>query len=342
MSPFKIFISCLFLIFTFSNLYGGDPDRIGTAGGVQVLVPVGGRLLAMGGADAADVQGLEAIYWNPAGLASMPNKAAGLFSTMNILSDVRVQYIALGVQAASFGCLGFSLKAFDFGDIPVTTIEDMEGESGQTYSPTFVTGTVSYSRRLTDVIQVGVNGKLIYESIPRASATAFAFDAGLQYHGLVHIEGLSLGLVVKDIGSNLQYSGTGLSKEATETELGYKDFRYRETASDQLPSTVELGLSYRRNFSTMSQVVISGTFQNNNFNSDNWKVGAEYSYNKFVFLRSGYLYTQDASRDDLLYTFSAGFGIHTTVGGTDLTLDYAFRDSHYFNGNNLFSLMIGF
>ncbi|MCK5452869.1 MAG: PorV/PorQ family protein [Calditrichia bacterium] len=342
MSPFKIFIFTVFLIFTFVNLYGGDLDRIGTAGGVQVLVPVGGRLLAMGGADAARVRGLEAIYWNPAGLAAMGNRATGLFSTMNILSDVRVNFIALGVHAGGFGTLGFSLKAFDFGDIPVTTIEDMEGESGRTYSPTFVTAVITYSRMLTDVIQVGVNGKLIHESIPRVSASAFAFDAGLQYHGLFQVKGLSLGLVIKNIGTNMQYSGTGLLKEATETELGFEDFRSRETASDQLPSTVELGLSYGRNFSTMNQVIVAGTFQNNNFESDHWKVGTEYTYNNLVFLRMGYLFTQETSRDDLLYTFSAGLGIHTKVGGTDLTFDYAFRDSQYFNGNNLFSLMIGF
>ncbi len=338
----KILIYSIILFSFFSSLHGGDVDRIGTAGGVQVLVPVGGRLLAMGGADAARVQGLESIYWNPAGLAAMSNKATGLFSTMNILSDVRVHYIALGVHAGTFGTLGFSLKAFDFGDIPVTTIEDIEGESGRTYSPTFVTGTITYSRILTDVIQVGVNGKLIYESIPRASASAFAFDAGLQYHGFFHIEGLSLGLVIKNIGTNMQYSGTGLLKEATERELGYEDFRSRDTASDQLPSTVELGLSYQRNFSTMNQVVVAATFQNNNFESDHWKVGAEYSYNDFVFLRSGYLFTQEINRADVLYTFSAGLGIHTKVSSTNLTFDYAYRDSQYFDGNNLFSLTIGF
>jgi hypothetical protein len=68
----------------------------------------------------------------------------------------------------------------------------------------------------------------------------------------------------------------------------------------------------------------------------------EYSYNNFVFLRSGYLFTQKTSKTDVLYTFSAGLGIAYTVGGTDLTFDYAFRDSQYFSGNNLFSLMIGF
>ncbi len=342
MSPFKIFISSIFVFSAVTSLYGGDVDRIGTAGGVQVLVPVGGRLLAMGGADAARVQGLEAVYWNPAGLAAIGNKAAGLFSTMNILSDIRVHYIALGVNAGGFGSLGFSLKAFDFGDIPVTTIEDMEGESGRIYSPTFITGTITYSRMLTDVIQVGVNGKLIYESIPRASASAFAFDAGLQYHGLLQIEGLSLGLVIKNIGTNLQYSGSGLLKEATERELGFEDFRSRETASDQLPSTVEMGLTYRRTFAVLNQLNIAGTFQNNNFESDHWKVGVEYVYNNFFFLRGGYLYTQQTSSDDLLYTFTAGLGICYTVGGTDLTFDYAFRDSQYFDGNNLFSLMIGF
>jgi hypothetical protein len=205
-----------------------------------------------------------------------------------------------------------------------------------------VTGTISYSRKLTDAIQVGINGKLIYESIPRATASSFACDAGLQYHNLVQIEGLSLGLVIKNIGTNLKYTGTGLLKEATEKELGYEDFRTRETASDQLPATVELGLSYQRNLTTQNQVLIAATFQNNNVESDHWKMGIEYSFDDFIFLRTGYLYIQDIPRENVLYTFSAGLGIHYPLGDTDLSFDYAYRDSKYFTGNNLFSLMIGF
>ena len=41
----------LILLLTGALVYAGDESRIGTAAGVQVLIPVGARELAMGGAD---------------------------------------------------------------------------------------------------------------------------------------------------------------------------------------------------------------------------------------------------------------------------------------------------
>ena len=68
----------------------------------QLLVPVGARDLAMGGANLANTENLEAIYWNPAGLSSMANRAAGQFSTMQIFNDIRVNYVAVAVKASEF------------------------------------------------------------------------------------------------------------------------------------------------------------------------------------------------------------------------------------------------
>lgn len=346
MSKNKFFIisSFLLLIIAFGvmPLFAGDADRVGTAAGTQVLVPVGARDLAMGGADVATTAGLSAIYWNPAGFSMLKTTAAGQFSTMTIFNDIKVNYLAVGFRSGRFGSIGVSLKSFDFGDIPLTTIEDMDGASGKTFAPTFTTAALTYSRRLTDAIAVGFTGKLIYESIPRASASAFAFDMGIQYKNLGQINGLNIGLVVKNIGTNMRYSGSGLLAQATEEGSSYQDFRSRQASSDQLPSTVELGLSYQRNIAENSNLIVSGTFQNNNFDNDRIKIGAEYMFNDLIALRGGYLFNQNVESADALYRFTLGVGLHYNLAGTDLTLDYAYRDSQYFDGNNLFSLQIGF
>jgi len=41
------------LVLALSPIYGGDADRVGTSSGTQVLIPVGARDLAMGGANLA-------------------------------------------------------------------------------------------------------------------------------------------------------------------------------------------------------------------------------------------------------------------------------------------------
>ena len=59
-------------------------------------------------------------------------------------------------------------------------------------------------------------------------------------------------------------------------------------------------------------------------------------------LRGGYNYVPDLSSEDNLYTFALGAGIKYDLGGTILEVDYAFRDSQYFDANNVFSLTVGF
>ena len=324
------------LLLGLSSVYAGDPSRIGTAAGEQLLVPVGARDMALGGSNVALSSGLDAMYWNPAGFSKLNHSAAGAFSTMQIFGDINVNYFALGLKAGKLGSVGFSLKSFDFGDIPLTTNEDYDGASGATFAPSFLTAAVTYSRQLTDAIQVGFTGKLVSESIPRASASAFAFDFGIQYHELGGINGMSFGLVAKNIGTNMQYTGSGfLTQNAA-------NFVERPTTTNQLPATVELGVGYVREINEDNSILFNGNFENANFGNDNFRFGMEYAYSDLIALRGGYLFTNRTDADDQLYTFTLGVGLNYNVGATNLTFDYAYRDSQYFDGNNLFSLTIGF
>lgn len=325
-----------------SPMYAGDPARIGTAAGEQLLVPVGARSLALGGANIAYTKGLDAIYWNPAGLSSMKNTAAGTFSTMQIFNDINVNYMALGVKMGGYGEIGFSLKAFDFGDIPLTSNTDWDGAAGATFSPTFLTTALTYSRRLTDGIGVGVTAKLISESVPRASANATAFDIGIQYNELGGINGLAIGVVVKNIGSNMQYGGSGFLTQAQDANSNRNDFRERPVADQELPATMELGMGYMRNINENQNVTFSGNFENQNFGNDNFKFGIEYDYGDLISLRGGYRFVDNADADDVLNKFTLGVGLNYTVGETNLGFDYAFRDSQYFDGENMFQLTLGF
>ncbi len=351
MNKRKTFVSYLVFVVMLAVLstqvMAGDPARTGTAAGEQLLVPVGARSLGMGGANLAYTSGVEAIYWNPAGLANMNNRAAGMFSTMQIFGDINVNYAAIGVDFEGLGTLGFSLKAFDIGDIPLTTAQDQDGLSGQTFAPTMVTVGITYAKRLTDAIGFGFTSKLVHEGVPRASATAFAFDAGIQYNQLGGINGLAFGVTVKNIGTNMEFTGSGLLVNGTSVGTNISgeslsEFVERPAASNQLPANIELGLGYNRPINEENQVVFSGIFDSRNFGNDIFKLGAEYQYNDLVFLRGGYNFLQKTEAEDELYRFTLGFGLHYAFGNSDLTFDYAYRDSQYFDGNNVFSLQLAF
>ncbi|MBD3225344.1 MAG: PorV/PorQ family protein [Caldithrix sp.] len=322
-------------------LLAGDEDRIGTAAGTQLQIPVGARDLAMSGSDIVFTTGVDALYWNPAGLSHMENKAAGLFSTITVFNDIQVNYLAVGTNLGAIGHLAFSVKALDFGDIPLTTLQDMDGASGKTFSPTFSTIGLTYANKLTNAIQVGVTGKVLYESIPRVSGSAVAFDLGLQYQNLAGIEGVSFGIVANNIGTNMQYAGTGLGDQ-TRSADGKTEFLTKNAETNQLPASLNMGVSYDYQVMPKNNLIVSGTFQNSNLENDAVKFGAEYGYDNMLFLRGGYRYTANTDTDALLYTFTLGAGFQYKLGNTVLGIDYAFRDSQYFNANNMFDLKIAF
>ncbi len=337
----EIVFALVFLLMVSLPLYAGDEDRIGTAAGVQVQQPVSARSLAMAGANIVYTKGIDALYWNPAGLSNMDSGFEGAFTRNTVFNDIGINYLGLGVNMGNFGAIGFDIKTFDFGDIPMTTVEDMDGSSGATFSPTWATLGLTYANKLTSSIQVGLKAKVLYESVPRVSGTAFAFDLGIQYKDLAGIQGVSFAVVMKNIGTDMKYDGSGMYEKTQDDVSGGTYYFKKEASGDQLPAALEIGLSYNMAINEQNGVLLSGVFQNNNVENDAFRFGVEYNFNNFVALRGGYLYTAKTDADNLLYTFTLGAGIQYKIAGSMVGIDYAFRDSRYFNANNMFTLRVG-
>ncbi len=109
-----------------------------------------------------------------------------------------------------------------------------------------------------------------------------------------------------------------------------------------MPANIEIGVGYKRNIAEGSQVTVTGLFDSQNFGNDMFKFGGEYMYTDLIALRGGILFEQDAPSEEQLYNWTLGAGLHYAFGKTDVTFDYAFRDSEYFDGNNMFSIRIAF
>jgi Type IX secretion system protein PorV len=328
-----------------SSAYAGDVNRTGTAGAQELLIPVGARDLALGGSSVASTNGVEAIYWNPAGLA-ITNGVETMFSHLSYFADIGVVYGAVGVNAGDFGNLGISLKSVNFGNIPITT-EDLPEGTGQTFSPIYLTTGVTYARMLSNRISVGATVNIINESIMSTSATAVGFDVGVRYDG-IGIPDLKLAVVLKNVGTNITFGGPGLYRSGTTTS----DLRGTQTyslvgASAELPSQMEIGLAYDYKIDETNRASIFADFENNNYSIDVWKLGAEYSFNNLLFLRGGYTFAPndpvDASGSpSYLYDYTLGAGINYDLGGVNVILDYAFRHLVRMTSNNVISIKVGF
>ncbi|MCI0705915.1 MAG: PorV/PorQ family protein [Ignavibacteriae bacterium] len=320
--------------------------RVGTAAATELLIPVGGRDLAMGGASLANTSGIEAIHWNPAGLGHLSYGAEGMFSSMTYIADIGISYGAIGANVGEFGNIALSVKSLDFGDIPLTTQDDSEGRGGRIFSPTFVTVGLSYAKTLTDAIAVGTTVKLVSEQIDRASASGVAIDFGVQYHGLAGVQGLQMGVAVKNIGPQMKYDGTGLYQSA-QAPGGNRPAQFFkiDAASNELPSVIEIGLGYSGTVSDNMQWTLNSSFTNNNLYLDEYRLGGEYGVKMEdlqLFGRAGVGMVPQAEDDEDIFGPTFGFGVGYLTGGINLTLDYAYRDTKYFDGNQVISLKLGF
>ena len=338
MKKYIIILTLVISVCTITELNAGNPTKRGTAGAQELLLSVGGRGTALSGAAVSLSSGLDAIHWNPAGLAGgfTNSNVEALFSKTDYIEDVGINYAGLGINVSEFGILAFTLKSLSFGDIDVTT-EDFPDGTGDTYSPSLITLTASYSNQLTDRISIGVTTKYISESIQRTTATGFAVDAGVIYKVSSggRLDGLRFGVVLKNIGPNMQFNGADLEEmkipNASDPAAQPMPFRYI-SQSFELPSTFDMGVSYDYSVAPDITVTPMVSFQNVNFGDDQFKLAAELNYSNFIFARGGYNMPANETTETINVNGpSFGFGINYGMGSSVLGLDYSYSSIAVFD-----------
>ena len=188
-----------------ASVFAGSEERKGTGGALELRIPVGPRGTALGGAVTGDVAGAEAVYWNPAGLAAAEHIEV-LFCHTQYFAEQKLNYVALATPAGGLGVLGFAAKVLSVGDVIVTTEEAPEG-TGEIIKPTFTVLGASWAKRFTDRVMFGATLNYVNERVVDNTASGIAFDFGVQYDPGVH--GLKLGMVMKNFGPSMSYSGPG-------------------------------------------------------------------------------------------------------------------------------------
>ena len=342
----RLLFMFLVLAFAAGEVFGqSGQGRAGTSAAPELRIPVGGRYLAMNGAAVANAEGLEAIYWNPGGAyLTGSSNVSTLFSYRSYIADMNMLYAALGANFGNLGYVAVSFRNLDVGDINVTTLEQPDG-TGATFNPAYFVMGLTYANKLSDRISVGVTFNLINESWTEVSATGFAFDMGVQYRDLF-TPGFAIGVTVKNLGAPMKYDGTGLYVEADADDSERGSTFYKVSAAEfDLPSEVGLGVSYTREFSDMNVVTIAGSYVNNHYTFDDYKIGLEYSYANTLYVRGGYLYSPETDDDNMniFSDYSFGFGLNLKhFANMDVSLDYAYVPVEYFDANNTFSLRFNF
>jgi hypothetical protein len=147
---------------------------------------------------------------------------------------------------------------------------------------------------------------------------------------------------MKNIGPQMKFDGSGLYVQATAGNLQRGQTLYKIDALPfELPSLLEIGFGYKATLNAQNTLAFTGTFQNNNYDGDMYRIGAEYSYDNMFFIRGGYQNAPTLTNDYNIYDYAFGAGLKYNVGGMDLKFDYAYRHMKVFDASNIFTVSLG-
>ncbi|MBD67798.1 MAG: hypothetical protein CMG43_03265 [Candidatus Marinimicrobia bacterium] len=332
------------VIIVVSSLVLGQNSRMGSASSTQLLVVPSAKHLSGGGA-AATATGMDATFWNPAGLAMSENSVDAIFSNRQYFADIDNSFFGIATDIGDYK-MGVSVRTFNIGDIDETTVFYPDG-NGQVFTPNFSILGATFARKLSDNTSVGLNANLIREGFGRVAATGVAYDLGVQYRGLLGREGLDVGFTLKNFGSPMKYDGEGLGVMASPVD-GDRPVEYYkiDAASFDLPFVFDMGVSYN-----IAGADIGVTYTSNYYSTDELKFSVGYALEGLGSVGVG-MQSSSASQEiddtDDWYTNPAdgvSFGASLDMSrfvGMNLSVDYSMLPMGDFGTNSVVALRVAF
>jgi hypothetical protein len=336
----------LFLIFS-TALYAQDIEipedisKVATRAMQFLKMEVGAEAAALGGARVAGVNDLSALHWNPAGLSHLTGQS--FYGTYTSLyAGIQHGFVAYGTQIGRSDYFGASITYLNSGEMEVTTLEFPEG-SGEYFVVSDIAIGLSYARKLTDRLSVGVTAKMAHESIWRETATAFAFDIGSQFD--TGIKGIQLGMSITNFSTKVKFDGPDLTIDVDTDPLydGNPETEARlNTEEWSLPLVYRMGIML--DIMGPESEILPNPVHRLTWSLDandpldhflRFNTGVEYAFRELLSFRAGYHFNYDQAG------FSAGVGLDLDLNSLPLNIDYAIVNYGLLGFVNQVSIQIG-
>lgn len=304
-----------------AQTYRTNVSKKGTTAGSFLSISQGARAASMGSAFVAVANDWSAMYWNPAGIASLNNGV--VFDHTIWFADLGYNYIAGGLNLGSLGSLGMSLTSSSVGDMPVTTVDAPEG-TGEVFNVSQVAFSIGYGINLTDNFAIGFNPKFVYERIWKMSASAFAIDVGVKY--VTPFSGVVLGMNISNFGEKMHMTGENavVLYDANTSSSGNNGRIASELQTSQwaLPLNFQFGLAYTPKLGDMHKFTIAVDALHPSDDYESLNVGGEYTFDDFISFRGGYkaLFLKESEES---FTLGVGFK-QALLGNIALLADYSY------------------
>lgn len=286
-------------------------QRAGTSSATFLKIAVGARATALGESFVAVANDPSAIYWNPAGLASLQRPELAI-SHVEWPADVKYEHLAYVLPVRRLG----GSVAFQLGVLSTEIDETTELQpfgTGRSFFYSDMVMGAAYARRWTDKLLVGAGLKYLREDlgsdVDGPTSSAVLFDVGSIYY--LGYGSVRIATSLSNFGSQLRPAGDYVSPYTGET------FAY--TAYDS-PTMFRYGLAFEAIERASQRLTYSLEIDQPADNQQIIKSGLEWSYKRMFALRSGYNFNADALR------YSAGAGFAGGFGNLQGELDYAYTD----------------
>ncbi len=302
-------------------------QRRGTASLEFLKIGVGARAEAMGEAFVSVANDPSAMYWNPAGVASLQRRSAQI-STTQYPADIRYNHLSVVFPSEALdGSIGIQIGGLA-SDMPETDEFHPYG-TGRTFTFTdFVMGA-TYARRFTDKLLIGFGMKFAREDygsqLDAPVTQALLFDIGSIYY--IGFRSLRVGMSLTNFGGDVGPRGSFVSSNGSGTR-SYDTF----TA----PTTFRYGVGFEPLERENLRVTAALEATQPSDNRIEYRVGTEVLFQGHLALRSGYQIRSDA------FKFSAGAGFKGEISSLAGEVDYAYTDGGPLGHVNRLSLQVAF
>ncbi|MBW1802484.1 MAG: PorV/PorQ family protein [Deltaproteobacteria bacterium] len=318
------------------GIHAWEYSRVGKSGWQFLKIPTNARYAAMGGIITATGRGdASSALGNPASMADVENISASV-TGMNWIADVKYMSGAVAKNLGNWGVFGLNVIAVDYGDMERTENQEQFDDFGETLGramPVFGLGTftggdfsigLSYARRMTDKLQVGLNARFVQETLDDATTSNWAIDIGTIYY--TGIKTFRISMVGRNFGPDAEF-------------VGYSERIAEPAMKVRMPMVFLLGAAIdiiEQKEGSPHYWTLAAEFTHPNDGPEKVNVGTEYSFMNFVMLRGGYRFNYDEEG----LTLGAGLRVH--FSDFSFLLNYAYIDFGRLSKVHMFSTGFSF
>ncbi|MCG3158101.1 MAG: hypothetical protein DKINENOH_04742 [bacterium] len=326
----KLTLAAIMVLLCTLSSAAQDFNKAGRTTFQFLKIGMGARAAALGEAGIANMQDVNAVFWNPAAVTGIKGVEAG-FNYTRWFADLNVMAGAVGFRAGGLGVFALHYTTLDYGTLQEALVTSPTGgvdtRTGNSFGGNDLALGCAFARAFTDKLSIGVNAKYLREELHIYTSSLWGFDVGTYYN--TGWRGIRLAMSAQNFSKQARWLDTG-GAEQQKYEL---PLLFRVGWSIDLLGGEELflgGSPERYRLALNMDAVHSNDY------AERLHVGTEYVLYNLIALRGGYRINYDEGK------WSFGFGLSRHISNVKMRLDYAYVDYDFLDSPHRLTALFAF